>query len=135
VDFLRALRLAWVLLTNGTAIYFLYASSRQDALLNHLLEQDNRNSGVWFHFGLWAAFPVVGIVLETFRSRFAKWLNLGYFAYFGVLFSGIGILNLPDHHAVISLLFEILASTSFVVSYFLYRKPKQTTAASGSTAQ
>ena len=33
---------AWVLFTNGTVSYLLYAGSRQDALLNHLLEQDKR---------------------------------------------------------------------------------------------
>jgi hypothetical protein len=93
VDFIRVLRLVWVLLTNGTAVYVLYAGTRQDVLLNHLLEQENRNKGLWFHFALWAAIPVLGIVLEVCRSRFSKWLNLGYFLYFGVVFSGMGILN------------------------------------------
>jgi hypothetical protein len=37
-DFMRILRSAWVLFTSGTAIYLLYAGTRQDALLNHLLE-------------------------------------------------------------------------------------------------
>jgi len=106
------------------AVYVLYAGTRQDVLLNHLLEQENRNKGLWFHFALWAAIPVLGIVLEVCRSRFAKWLNLGYFVYFGVVFSGIGILGLPDHHAFISLFFGIAALSFSGVSYLLYRKPK-----------
>ncbi len=127
---MRILRSAWVLFTNGTAIYLLYAGTRQDVLLNHLLEQDNRNRGLWFHFALWAAIPVLGVVFEFFGSRFAKWLNLGYFVYFGVVFSGMGILNLPDHHAFISLLFGILALGVTGVSYLLYRRPHSTPAAS-----
>jgi hypothetical protein len=127
---MRILRSAWVLFTNGTAIYLLYTSTRQSVLLNHLLEQDNRNKELWFHFALWAAIPVIGIVFEFFGSRFAKWLNLGYFAYFGVVFSGIGVLNLPDHHAFVSLLFGMLALSVTAVSFLLYRRPRSTPAAS-----
>jgi hypothetical protein len=130
VDIIKALRMLWVLLTNGTAVYVLYAGTRQDALLNTLLEQENRNRTLWFHFALWAAIPVLGIVLEVCRSRFAKWLNLGYFVYFGVVFSAMGILNLPDHHALISVLFGIVALIFSGVSYLLCRKPNSTPIAS-----
>ena len=133
VDFIRVLRLAWVLLTNGTAVYVLYAGTRQDVLLNTLLEQGGRNKALWLHFALWAAIPAVGIVLEVCRSRFSKWLNLGYFLYFGVVFSGMGILNLPDHHAFIALLFGIAALSFSGVSYLLYRKPKPIPATSRPT--
>lgn len=46
------------------------------------------------------------------------------FIYFGLVLSAMGFLTLPDHHAAISLLFGIAALSCFVVSYFLYRKPK-----------
>ena len=124
VDVTRTLRLAWISLTNGTAIYVLYAGTRQDVLLNRLLEQESRNRELWFHFALWAAIPFLGIVLEAFHSRFAKWLNLGYFAYFGLVFSAMGVLNLPNHHALVSLVFGMVALSFLGVSYFLYRKPK-----------
>jgi hypothetical protein len=127
-DSMRILRSAWVMFTNGTAIYLLYANNRQDALLNHLLEQDNRNRGLWLHFALWATIPVLGIVLEFLGSRFAKWLNIGYFAYFGAVFSGIGILSWPDHHGLISLLFGVLALGVTGVDYLLYRRPRSTPA-------
>jgi len=126
VDLIKALRLAWVLFTNGTAVYVLYAGTRQDVLLNTLLEQGGRNRALWLHFALWAAIPAVGIVLEVCRSRFAKWLNVGYFVYFGIVFCAMGILNLPDHHALISLLFGIVALIFSTVSYLLYRKRKPT---------
>ena len=126
MDLIKALRLAWVLFTNGTAVYVLYAGTRQDVLLNTLLEQGGRNRALWLHFALWAAIPAVGIVLEVCRSRFAKWLNVGYFVYFGIVFCAMGILNLPDHHALISLLFGIVALIFSTVSYLLYRKRKPT---------
>jgi uncharacterized membrane protein HdeD (DUF308 family) len=122
VDVRRTLRLPWIALANGTAIYVQYANTRQHALLNHLLEQDSQNRALWFHFALWAAIPALGIVLEVFHSRFAKWINLGYFTYFGVLFSVMGILNLPDEHAFISLLYGIMALIFGIVSYLLYCK-------------
>jgi hypothetical protein len=124
VDVRRTLRLAWIALANGTAIYVQYADARQRALLNHLLEQDSQNRTLWFHFALWAAIPALGIALEVFHSRYAKWINLGYFAYFGVVFSAMGVLSLPDQHAVIALFYGVVALSFFVVSYFLYRKPK-----------
>jgi hypothetical protein len=126
VDLKRALRLVWVLFTNLTAVYVLYSGVRQDVLLNTLLERQNRNKSLWIHFALWGAIPVLGIVLEICRSRFAKWLNLGYFIYFGIVFSAMGILTLPDHHAFIPLLFGIGALVFLGVSYLLYRKPKPT---------
>ncbi len=120
---MKRVRSAWVLLTNGTSIYLLFRGTQQDALLNHLLELESRNRGLWFHFVLWAAIPALGIALELFSSRLAKWVNLGYFAYFGVVFSAMGILNLPDQHALISLVFGILASSVACVNYLLYRRP------------
>lgn len=122
VNFRRKLRLAWVLFTSGTAIYFQYAGTQQAVSLNSLLKQENRNKGIWLHFLLWALIPVLGMVLDLFQSRYAKWLNIGYFVCFGVVFSGIGVLNLPDHHAQLSLLFGILALGVSGVSYLLYRE-------------
>ena len=124
VDGKRKLRLVWIALANGIAIYVQYANIRQHAMLNSLLEQESQNRGLWLNFALWAAIPALGIVLEVFHSRFAKWLNLGYFAYFGLVFSAMGVLSLPDHHAVIALFYGVLALSVFVVSYFLYRNPK-----------
>jgi hypothetical protein len=129
VDGKRTLRLVWIALANGMAIYVQYANVRQHALLNGLLEQESQNRGLWLSFALWAAIPALGIVLEVFRSRFAKWINLAYFAYFGIVFSVTGVLSLPDHHAIIALFYGIVALSFFVVGYLLYRKPKPIPAA------
>jgi hypothetical protein len=44
VDFMRALRLVWVLLTNGTAVYVLYTGTRQDVLLNTPRTRESKQS-------------------------------------------------------------------------------------------
>jgi hypothetical protein len=124
VDITRTLRLPWIALANGLAIYVQFVNARQHAMLNGLLEQENQNRELWLHFALWAAIPALGIVLEVFHSRFAKWINLGYFAYFGAVFSATGVFSLPDHHATIALFYGVVALTFLVVSYLLYRKPK-----------
>jgi hypothetical protein len=129
---MRILRLVWVLFTNGAAIYLLYANTRQDALLNDLLEQHSQNRGLWFHFALWATIPVLGIVLEVLGLRLAKWLNLAYFVYFGVVFTAIGILSWPDHHGFMSLLLGVLALGVTGVSSLFYRRPRSLPAASPS---
>lgn len=129
VDGKRRLRLVWIALANGTAIYVQYAIIRQQAVLNGLLEQEGQNRGLWLSLALWAAIPALGIVLEVFHSRFAKWINLAYYAYFGIVFSATGVLNLPDHHAVIALFYGVVALSFFVVGYLLYRKPKPIPAA------
>lgn len=129
VDDKRTLRLVWIALANGTAIYVQYANARQHAMLHRLLEQESHNRGLWLSFALWAAIPALGLVLEVFHSRFAKWVNLAYFAYFGIMLSAKGVLSLPDHHAVIALFYGVVALTFFVVGYLLYRKPKPIPAA------
>jgi hypothetical protein len=40
----------------------------------------------WLEFLLKAAIPVVGIVLDLVRSRFARWVNVGYFAALGFFY-------------------------------------------------
>lgn len=124
MDLKRALRLMWVLFTNLTAVYVLYSGVRQRVLLNSLLDSPRTtNKALWIQFAMWAAIPFLGIVLEACRSRFAKWLNLGYLICIGIMFSAMGILNLPDYHAFIPLLFGIVALVFLGVSYLLYRNP------------
>jgi hypothetical protein len=127
---MRILRSTWVLLTNGTAIYLLCGSTQQVTLLNHLLEQDNRNKALWFHFGLKATIPILGILLEFLGSRFAKWVNVGYFVFVGIVFSTISIWAWSDYHGRIYLLLGLPALGVAGVSYLLYRRPRPTPAAS-----
>ena len=119
---MRILRASWVLLTNGIAVYLLYAGTRQVTLLNHLLEQDFKNRDLWNAFGLRAAVPIVGILLELTSSRFARWVNVGYFLVVGVVFSGVGIFAWPDHHAFVYLLLGLLALGVSIANYYWYRR-------------
>ena len=127
---MRILRSAWVLFTNGLAVYLLYGSTGQVALLNHLLEQDNKNKALWFHFALKVTIPILGILLEFLGSRFAKWVNVGYLVFVGTVFSAIGIWTWPDHHGLIYLFLGLLALAFAAVSWLLYRKPPSARAVS-----
>jgi hypothetical protein len=121
---MRILRLAWVLLTNGAAIYFLYESYLEVTILNHLLELDNRNKAVWFQFALWATIPIAGILLEFLGSRFAKWMNVGCFVAVGLFFSAIGILNWSDSHGRLILAEGLAMLAVGGVDCLLYRSKR-----------
>jgi hypothetical protein len=100
---MKLFRKTWIIVTNGAAVYLLYRSFSQIALLNSLLEQESRNKTRWFGFSLRAFIPAIGILLELLGSRFAKWVNIGYFFFAGVVLSAVGMLARPDHHAWIYL--------------------------------
>jgi predicted membrane channel-forming protein YqfA (hemolysin III family) len=119
---MRVLRASWVLLTNGIAVYLLYAGTRQVALLNHLLEQDTKNRDIWSAFGLRAAVPIIGILLELAGSRFARCVNVGYFFVVGVVFSCVGIFTWPDHHGLVYLALGLLALGVGISNYFWFRE-------------
>jgi hypothetical protein len=123
---LRALRLVWVFLVNGAAVYFFYWSSSQTAALNHLLEQDAKNKQVWLYFALQVLVPVVGAIFEVLGSRAAKWLNAGYFLIMGSYFTAIGLLNWAVYEGHLYFFFGLCALAIALVSFFLYRKPKIT---------
>jgi len=72
-------RSIWVLLANGIAVFVSYLMTLID-----FFGQDNGGT-FWFHFPLRAIVPVLGILLEFFGSRFAKWVNVGYFIFVAVV--------------------------------------------------
>jgi hypothetical protein len=119
---MRILRSVWVVVTNGTVIFFMYLNTQPVADLNRLLEQPNKNRFLWFHFVLSASIPVLGILLEFLGSRFAKWVNLGFFLLVGLLFSYIGIWNWSDYVGRTYLFLALPAFGVAVANYFLYRK-------------
>jgi predicted membrane channel-forming protein YqfA (hemolysin III family) len=111
------------------AIYFIYGRFQEVALLNHLLEQDNRNKMVWIHFALWTAIPILGILFELVgQRRVAKWLNIGYFVLVGFAFSAIGIVFWSDYHGRIALLPGLAALAVGGMDYLLYRLTRPTPA-------
>jgi hypothetical protein len=112
------------LITNGLLIGLFYRGTEQVATLNHLLEQDSRNKALWMYFSLRASIPVLGIQLAAFSSRFAKWVNVGLLAYFGVAFLVTGIWNWSEYHGHIFLLLGPLALVVAGFNLFLFRRSK-----------
>ena len=82
---------------------------------------DNGNGTFWFHFALRAIVPVLGILLEFFGSRFAKWVNVGYFTFVAVVIFGmnffVGSHFFIHRHFNRSWGFPLAAAG---VTYFLY---------------
>jgi hypothetical protein len=120
---MRLLRPTWILVTNGLAVHFFYKSTSQVVLLNKLLEQDNGNKAFWIRFALWVTIPILGILLEFLGSRFAKWLNVGYFVFLGAVFSAVGIWNWADRYGIIVLGLVALAFAGS--DWVLYRAPSR----------
>jgi hypothetical protein len=69
-------------------------------------------------------YPILGVLLEFFNSRFAKWVNVSYFALVGGIYSAISIWAWSDYHGHILLLFGIVALAVANVDYFLYRRTR-----------
>lgn len=55
--------------------------------------QDNRNRALWFQFALRAIVPILGILFEFIASRFAKWVNVGYFTFVVVVLFGMNFFS------------------------------------------
>jgi hypothetical protein len=117
---MRLLRSTWVLLTNGLSIYMMYLGVSQVVLLNDLLEQDNKNKTLWLHFALRIIVPVLGILLEFLGSRFAKWVNVGFFVLVGSASCAISVWAWSDYHGHVLLLIGIAAFAVAIVDYLLY---------------
>jgi hypothetical protein len=108
----------WVFLTNSSAIYYLYLGTRSITSLNRLLDQSAKNEAEWMHFALWAFLPSLGIILEALRSGFAKWLNIGYWLFYGLYFCLVFVWNRSDYHAAPFLLFAPVALAIASVNCF-----------------
>lgn len=122
---MKTLRSIWIIVTNGSVVYLFYRAAETRTRLNKLLENPDGVRAAWFSFGMWAAILILGILLELFGSRFAKWVNIGFFGLLGSAFTYIGLMNWSDY--VIRLYFysAIPAFVMAAVNYLLYRhKPR-----------
>jgi hypothetical protein len=77
----RVLRSLWVLVANGIQIRMTFAS-----IFGEPLNPATMNREHWLEFLLKAAVPAVGIALDLVGSRFAKWVNVGYFTLLGLFY-------------------------------------------------
>jgi hypothetical protein len=118
---MKTLRSTWVIVTSGAVIYLFYRAAETRASLHKLLENPDGIRAAWFSFGMWAAIPILGILLEVFGSRFAKWVNVGFFGLLGLAFAYIGLMNWSDYVIRIYFYSAIPAFALAGVNYLLYR--------------
>ena len=70
----RAVRIAWLLAVNSFVAWV--TVTRFSAALS---SRDSRDFQVWFEVLL----PIIGILLELSRWKYAKWVSIGYLAIAG----------------------------------------------------
>ena len=99
----------------------------------HSPQRDTQNNAVWLNFGLEAIIPALGVLLEFLSSRFARWVNVGFFVFGGFVSAGVGIWNWsnPNYHARPYLQLGLLALVVAVMNYLLYRTTSSTTGRGG----
>src|ERR1700730_15759739 len=72
------LRLVWVLAANGFVVWLTITR-----LSPELFSRNSQDFEVWLEFILEMLLPILGIVLELARWKFAKWVNIGYLSLAG----------------------------------------------------
>jgi hypothetical protein len=110
-------RSIWVFLANGSAVLVIYVMTFLGSS-----GLDNRNRALWFQFALRAIVPILGILLEFVGSRFAKWVNVGYFTFVVVVVFRMDFFvgsrfNIHRHFINRLWVFPLAAAG---VTYFLY---------------
>jgi len=79
----RILRIVWVFAANGFVAWFTI-----NRLSPEIYTLGAWDAQVWIEFVFEILFPISGIVLELFNSKFAKWMNIGCFALAGCYWLG-----------------------------------------------
>ena len=74
----RVLRIAWLLAANSFVAWV--TVTRLSAALS---SRESRDFQVWLEVLLEVLLPIIGIILELFRWKYAKWVNIGYLAIAG----------------------------------------------------
>jgi hypothetical protein len=113
-------RSIWILLANGSAVFIIYVITMTSLGSSRL---DNRNRVLWFQFALRAIVPILGILLEFVGSRFAKWVNVGYFTFVVVVVFRMNFFLVS--HFNIHRLFNrswVFPLAAACVTYFLYSR-------------
>jgi hypothetical protein len=111
-------RSIWVLLANGSAVLVIYVMT-----FFRWPGPDNRNRALWFQFALRAIVPILGILLEFVGSRFAKWVNVGYFTFVVVVVFRMNFFLVS--HFNLHRLFNgswVFPLAAACVTYFLYSR-------------
>jgi hypothetical protein len=75
----RVVRLIWVLAVNGFIVRMTFTSLFGDPFNPKAVTSHNK-----LQFVLWIALPIAGMILESVNWRFARWINVGYLAAYGL---------------------------------------------------
>jgi hypothetical protein len=63
----------WVLAANSFVVWVTI-----NRLTGELFSRDSRNFEVWLELILEVLLPILGMIVELVRWKFAKWVNIGY---------------------------------------------------------
>jgi hypothetical protein len=113
-------RLIWVVIANVLALAI-------NAMFLSIVVEDTKlkvNTYHWFYIcylAMRAVVPILGIYLEVVDSRFAKWVNVGYFTSTVVVSYGLSLLPSYDLYGYSGQLL-LVPITAAGVTYFLYSK-------------
>jgi len=128
---MKLTRFIWVVLANEIAV----AINAMQILMNFKVPTDQHvwgtmahvNAYLWFYISYLAIRvigPILGIGLEAVDSRFAKWVNVGYFTWIVVVSYGLSLLPQSRFSRFFGYSGRALLVPITVagVTYFLYSK-------------
>lgn len=96
------LRIAWVILVNGSVL-----TLTVDRLFPQFTVPPVQNPEFWTEIALEVCVPILGIVCELSRWKFASWINVGYLAVGGCLWLGEALRWRSDPFFGVLLLFSL----------------------------
>ena len=114
-------RLIWIILVNGIALFLVLRGSRPGVPrdLDNYLQRPPHVLG-WQDY-VRGGIPLLGVLLEVFRHRLAKYVNIGYFLLEAVLFIWAGMALWSEGLLSYYFSFGIPALFIAAVNYMLYR--------------
>jgi hypothetical protein len=113
---LRIIRLLWVLATTGLLVRPMFAS--------YFGEPFNRGAQsleLWASFLVKAAVPASGVILEILGSKYAKWVNVGFWALAGLYYCAGAAYYLSDAYFGVLLIMGVGLLIHAGINFLLYR--------------
>jgi hypothetical protein len=113
---IRVVRVLWVSVTSGILVRLLFGS--------HFGQPFNRaaqSPELWTSFLLKAAIPVIGAILEIFGSKYAKWLNVGFWTLAGLYYCAAAAYYWSDPFFGVLLILGVGLLIPAGITYLLYR--------------
>ena len=117
----QAIRAIWITFINTLAIYLAVYGSSEVREVKSYLQGTTQDSHTLLHYfrGL---IPGLGILLEWMRSRWASYINVGYFIILASFFGILAAYNWSDFQSRAYLLILCIATFSIaVINFVAYR--------------